>query len=151
MKNRLKVLTVVLLVLLAGCGDSGGIGQKASSVLMPYVVAVRDASRAGDRAAAVQNLGELKAAATQLNQRGDLKGDNLKRVNTLIADVERFVIALPAPQTAPAPPAPLEFPSEAVEGSQSQPQSQPGASQRGRSGERGGKGEKGEDGEDGGD
>lgn len=149
MRNRLKMMMTVFLVLLAGCGDSGGIGQKASSALMPYVAAVRDASRAGDRPAAVQKLGELKATAAQLNQRGDLTGDKLTRVNSLIAEVERFVIALPAPQTAPAPPAPLEFPSGAVQGSQSQ--SQPGAAQRGRSGEQGGKGEKGKDGEEGGD
>lgn len=139
---RRSAVLFVLAVLLAGCSSDAGIGQKASGVLMPQVVAVREAVKAGDKPAAVTNLAALKAEVGRLNQDGTLDGDNLSRVNGLIAGVEKFVLALPDP-VQPAPPvAPLEFPQEAVEGSQS------GDGQRGKPGERGKDGGRGKDGDD---
>lgn len=88
---------------LGACGGSEGVGQTASASLAPQVQAVRSAATSGDRDAALDKLGELRATVAQLRSDGQLSDRSAAKVLEAAADAERHVLLLrrsnPAPST----------------------------------------------------
>lgn len=96
---RRLALGIVMLLALAGCGDSSsGIGQTAASQLGPQVEQVKVAAMSGDRASAAAKLAQLRASVTDLRQGKQLSEAGAAKVLAAAAELEAQLGA-PVPQT----------------------------------------------------
>jgi hypothetical protein len=107
------VTMFVAAAFILGACAGGGIGKENSAVLMPQVQAVQKAAAAGNRQAAAGDLAVLKISVAKLHQEGKLDDAAVKRISASIADVERYLSAIPLAEPSPAP---LQFPGDQLNG-----------------------------------
>jgi hypothetical protein len=97
---------LVLALAPAGCGSEPRLSGSSAAGLHRDVAAVRAATRAGDREAAVAALGRLAAEVERADQSGQLGDDDASTLRTGIRRVRSRLeqdLAAPTPSPTPAP------------------------------------------------